>query len=276
MGRYWTVWRGAAAVLLFLVLLGTSFHGRAEKTERRAVQIVTFGDSVFGEIRDDTAVPAQLQELLGKTVYNAALGGTCMARQDTEKRLDYTKDSMSLAGLAKAVWAEDFGVQQAARIRESNTQYFPEVIDGLEAVDFGQVETILIQQGLNDYHAGAPMDNPEDPYDEYTFLGALRSAVRAFRKANPKIRIVLITPTYTWYTFTGQTCEEADQGGGVLEDYVEAELRTAQELAIEAVDVYHDFFPHDVWEDWELYTRDGLHPNETGRRMLAEKLAEVL
>lgn len=268
---------GITALLLFVALFLFTFQRRNSGLERRQVQIVTFGDSVWGEVRDETAVPALLQELSGRTVFNAALSGTCAARlEDTDRRMDYAKGSLSLVGLTRAVWADDFGVQQALRVRESNTEYFEEVVDALEEVDFTEVEVVLIQHGINDYHAGTPIENPADPYDEYTYLGALRSAVKALWRANPELRIVLVTPTYTWYTATGLTCEEADQGGGILEDYVEAELRLAGELGIEAIDVYHDFFPHERWEDKDLYSRDGLHPNEAGRVKLAEKIAEEL
>lgn len=267
---------GITAILLFAGVFFATFHGRREEAELRQAEIVTFGDSVFGEIRDETAIPARLQDLLGASVFNAAMGGTCMARLDTEEKLGYNKDVLSMAGLAKSIWADDFGVQNAFRIRESNTEYFPEVLCDLEAVDFSQVKIVLLQQGLNDYQAGTPLENPEDPYDEYTFLGAIRIAAKALRKANPSVRIVLVTPTYAWYRARGITCEEADHGGGMLEAYVEAEIRVARELDIDIIDVYHDFYPHDSFEDWELYTRDGLHPNEAGREMLARRIAEDL
>lgn len=268
---------GFAALLIFALLYAVSYPGNARAAEgRQEVKIVAFGDSVFGEIRDNTAVPVLLQDILGESVYNAALGGTCVARLEADRRMDYAKNSLSLAGLTKAVLAGDYRVQRSLRIRESNSEYFGEALEGLSQVDFSQVETILIQEGLNDYHAGVPVENPENPYDEYTFLGALRSSVRALRDTNPEIRIVLVTPTYTWYTEIGQTCEEQDVGGGILEEYVDAEIRAAEELGIEIIDVYHDFFPHEKWEDKDLYTRDGMHPNEEGRRLLAEKIAACL
>ena len=274
-GKKKTIYAVAACVL-FCILFITTFRSRAGNVERQTVEMVVFGDSVMGEIRDETAVPAQLEALTGKSVYNAALGGTCMARQGTKGRSEEARDCLSLAGLAKSVWAKDFGVQKATRIRESNTEYFSMVLDGLEKIDFTQVEIILIQQGLNDYHAGIPLENQKDPYDEHTFVGALRSAVLAFREVNPMVRIVLVTPTYTWYPDRGVTCEEMDQGGGVMEDYVEAELRVAEELEIEVIDVYHAFFPHETWEDWQRYSRDGIHPNEAGREKIALKIARTL
>ena len=90
------------------------------------------------------------------------------------------------------------------------------------------------------------------------------------------MRILLVTPTYTWYTAQGLTCEDIDNGGGYLEDYVNAELGLAGELGLEAVDLYHDFFPHENDRDWERYTMDGLHPNEAGREKMADRIRDVL
>lgn len=267
---------GVIAAALFAVLFLVSFRPREKLTARQPVDVVIFGDSIFGEVRDEQAVPAQLQRILGKSVYNGAFGGTCAARTEQERRLDYTRELFCLAELAKSVESGDFGAQQSVIMRESNTEYFGDVIDGLDAIDFSGVGIFVIQQGLNDYHAGVTIEDPEAPYDERTFMGAVRTAVRSFRKANPEARIVMITPVYTWYTISGKTCEEVDNGGGILEDYVNAELRLAEELDLEVIDVYHDFYPHEKWEDWELCSRDGLHPNETGREMLTERIAERL
>ena len=271
-----TIAYGIAAVLAFTLLYLATFRGRAEEEQPRQVQIVTFGDSVLTDIGEMVPIPDRLSGLLDMSVYNAAMGGTCAARLETERRLDYAKGSMSLVGLTRAIRAKDFDVQQTARIQDNNTERFPEMVEGLSQVDFSRVEIALIQHGVNDYHAGTPIENPENPYDEYTYLGALRSAVKDLRRVNPEIRIVLVTPTYTWYLQTGQTCEDADNGGGKLKDYVEAELALARELGVETVDLYHDFFPHEVWEDWALYTMDGIHPNETGRDKIAQKMAQIL
>lgn len=264
-----------SAVLFAALFLGT-FQDRTDIGEKAQVQIVTFGDSVFGEVRDETAVPALIEQLTGMTVFNSALGGTSAARLLDDKRMDHVNGGLSLIGLAKAVYAGDFGVQQSGTYRKNATEYFPAVIEQLETVDFDKVEIILIQHGVNDYHAGVPIENPEDPYDEYTFLGALRTGVELFRKVNPDVRVVLVTPSYAWYIFTGVTCEQQDNGGGFLEDYVNAEIAFAKEMGLEVIDLYHDFLPCENWEDYALYTYDGLHPNEEGRKLWAEKIAREL
>lgn len=264
------------AVLVFLCLFSVTFRDRVERSERWQVRIAVFGDSVFGLPWDGIAVSDYLEQFLGEPVFNAAFGGTCVSRIDSEYRLDLSKDAISLVALTKALEADDFGAQQTMFFRESNLNNFAEKIDYLETLDFSGVELVLIQHGLNDFYNGVPLENESDPYDEHTFKGALRSSIRSLRKANPDVRIVLMTQTYTWYRQAGITCEEYDLGYGNQEAYIQAEMEIAEELGLELLDLYHDLFPHDSWDDWELYTADGMHPNEAGRILLAEVIAEYL
>lgn len=263
-----------SAALFCLIWLSTFPLRKAEKTA--APGIVMLGDSLPGQVRDGTAISAYLSELLGQEVYNGALGGTCCSRIETEGRLAYTKDSLSFAALSRAAALDDFGTQQTTNLRESVTEYFPEVVDTLEVTDFSEVDILLALYGVNDYHAGVPVDDPEDPYNEHTFGGALRSALSFWREAYPDTRVILLTSTYTWYGYEGKTCEDKDEGGGILEDYVNKEIQVAGEMDVEILDLYHDFYPHDAPEDWMIYTWDGLHPNEAGRRLIAETVAAYL
>jgi len=266
---------GMIAGLIFAAAYGFFFPVR-ESRKNLTPRVVVLGDSIFGQVRDETSASAYLSKLLGTEVFNGAMGGTCLSRVEFERRMGYTKDCLSFAGLSKAVAAGDFGPQQAARIRQSATEYFPEVIDGLDSIDFSSVEILIVQYGLNDYHALSPLENEDDPYDEYTFAGALRSALSRLKKSYPDMRIVLLTSTYSWYTAEDLTCEEKEFGYGVLEDYVNKELQVAEEMEVECLDLYHNFYPHETWEDWSLYTWDGMHPNEEGRKLLAETVARYL
>lgn len=272
---------GILAVICLGILMAAAWGSRHKERAWQAqymedVKIVVFGDSIMGECREETSVTGLMSEALGQQVFNAALGGTCYSYTDTDCSLFYTKDCLNMAGLSQAVLADDFRIQNNARIRESATEYFEDAIEDLSFIDFGQINTVFLAHGMNDYHGGVELMNEKDLYDPYTFTGAIRSSVTNLKKANPNLRIILVTPTYSWYRTEGQTCESYDPGGGVLEDYVEAQKELSEELGIECIDLYHDFYPHEKWEDWELYTNDGLHPNEAGRRMIAEKLVKYL
>lgn len=266
---------GMIAVVLFVLLVLFTFPDRQDNLVRTHYPVVLMGDSIMGQSRGETSVAEQLEDILGVPVYNGAFGGTCLTMQEDVKS-NYTTDLMNMVGLSKAIAADDFGVQQTARSRRDITDYFAAVVDELECVDFNQVEVLVLAFGINDYHAGVPLDNAADPMDEYTYGGALRSVVTTIQESYPDIRIVLATPTYAWYRSNGLTCEEYETGEAFLEDYVNKEIAIAEELGVEIIDLYHDVYPHDTWEDWEIYTEDGLHPNVNGRKLLATILAAKL
>lgn len=264
------------AVCVFGILIWLSYPLRGGAAQESAPGIIIFGDSIMGECRDEDSIPARLEAALGKETFNAAFGGTRMSRMDRERRLDDDRDGLSMAALSKAVASGDFGVQQMLHVSEGATDYFDETVDRLERVDFGQAEIVLLEYGLNDYHNAVPLDNPDDLLDEYTFAGAIRSCVKTLQKAYPGMRIILVTSTYTWYPQRGLTCENYDTGNGSLSRYVSVQLETAEELGVECIDLYHDLYPHENYDDWEVYTRDGLHPNEEGRALIARAITEYL
>lgn len=266
---------GVAAVVLFVVLAVLTFPDRQGELVRSSFPVVILGDSLTGQCRDESSVAKQLEKLIDKPVYNGAFGGTCLAVQEDVKD-NYTADMLNMVSLSKALAADDFGVQQTVRSRREITSYFGYVIDELEAIDFHQVEVLVLAFGINDYHAGIPMDNEDNPMDETTYGGALRSVLTTLQESYPDLRIVLATPTYAWYVSKELTCEEYDTGSVYLEEYVNTEISIAEEFGVEVVDLYHDVYAHEEWEDWKTYTEDGLHPNESGRVLLAERIAEAL
>ncbi|MCM1090154.1 MAG: SGNH/GDSL hydrolase family protein [Butyrivibrio sp.] len=258
------------AVLIFALLLVFTFPNRQKGLARTEYPVVVLGDSIMGQCRDETSVTALLSDMLERPVFNGAFGGTCMSLQEDGTSSDYATELLNMVSISKAIAADDFGVQQTVRSRRDISDYYVDVVDELECVDFQQVEILILAFGLNDYHAGVPVDNLSDPLDESTYGGALRSVLTALRQNYPDMRILLVTPTYTWYRSNKLTCEEYDTGSVYLEEYVEKELAVAAELQVEAVDLYHDVYPHTEWVDWKVYTEDGLHPNEDGRRLIAE------
>ncbi len=269
--------------IVYWLIAGVLFVGaislpvlKWEKEKAVEAPMVTFGDSCFGNVRDDSAIPLLTAAKLETTVFNAAFGGTCAAKKHPDDELGYSLDALSLAALTQAIALSDFGVQQTMRTENDSSKYFNGTVDALELVDFTGTKLVLIQHGVNDYMAGIPVEDSKDSYNEYTYAGALRTAIRYLQKVNPDVRIVLISPTYCWFVSRGQTCEEFESGQGYLEDYVKAQSEVASEFGLTFIDLYHDFYPHETFEDWKTVTIDGVHPNEEAREMIADKIARVL
>ena len=257
----------AAAILLICL---------TEKKKNNSPELVVLGDSIFTQAQNLISVNERIQGRSGLTVLSGNFGGTCMARQNVQNSMDFDRDILSMAVLARAVVSEDFSAQQSVRQSEPATYYFEETVDELDRVNFDQVKILLMAFGVNDYHCGIPVEDAEDPMKETTYAGALRTAIGLIQNRYPGLRILLVTPTYSWYPEEGVSCEEFNPGGGILEDYVEKELEVARECDVEILDLYHDLYTHETIEDWEKYTWDGVHPNEAGMEKIASAIADYL
>ncbi|MBE5873200.1 MAG: SGNH/GDSL hydrolase family protein [Lachnospiraceae bacterium] len=261
----------AVILLAALWVIPKSFNRQGQDS----YYMVCLGDSMLAPVKKMYGVVDILEDKLQKPIYNGALGGTCLGRKDKEKRLASTHDSLSMVALAEAIAYEDFGPQKAALIRENGTDYFADTISGLAGTAFDKVDVVLIEHGTNDYNSGIPMVNEEDPYDEYSFAGALRKTVKILKEQLPGVRIILVTPTYCWFPQMGHNCETWQPAGATLEDYVELEKRLAKELGVEVIDHY-PLFSHAEEADCYKYTVDGLHATELGRQMIADSIVQYL
>ncbi len=263
--------------LLIFVVIAVGVGGYRE-LRKETYRIVCLGDSIIGNERGNTSITGVLEELLGEPVYNGAFGGSTMSCRVKEDRAAVTTDTLSMARLSEAIAQQDFYVQNAGVTRCAVMEYFPEAAYGFQDIDFDKTEILIIEHGVNDYQIGVPLDNPEDPYDVYTFGGALRYSLENLKEAYPKLRIILVTPTYCWYLAMESNCQETDNGGGILEDYVNLELEIAAQYGVEVLDNYHEsgIGAGGTFEEWKFYTQDGLHLNETGRRLVAERIAACI
>lgn len=265
-----------AALLVFAVI--AAGIGYYRELQKETYPIVCLGDSIIGNERGEDSITGIMETLLGEPVYNGAFGGSTMSCRETEDRAAVTTDTLSLARLSEAIAQKDFYVQNASVTRCAVMEYFPEAVYGFQKIDFDKTKVLIIEHGVNDYLTGTPLDDIQDPYNVYTFGGALRYSLESLRAAYPDMRIILVTPTYCWFLAKESNCQEIDNGSGVLEDYVNLELEIAAQYGIEVLDNYHESGIGDsgTFEEWEIYTQDGLHLNETGRRLVAERIVQYI
>lgn len=271
------IWKIAYGVMaLLLLVLCFCRYGNAKESPKTQVDILFLGDSLMGLCRDETSIPYLVGEELGKSVYNGAMGGTCLAEVNRKESDTFQKNAVSFAALAQALAYSDFDWQKSVRIRQAVAEHFPQVIDELAGIDMQKVEYLVIEYGTNDYFGGIPIRNSENPYDMYTLEGALRSSLEVLQEEYPGLRIILLTPTYNWYNDKGYHCENIEFGGGYLKEYVDKLLELGEEYGVECLDLYTDLYPRGDYAEALRYTMDGVHPNEDGRERIAEKIVDYI
>ncbi len=281
-GLSWGISVLLAAVIMIVCIAEVPVMGIARPQEEYSV--VLLGDSIIGNIFEGEGIPAYLEEQLGKKVLGGGFGGTSATNEERIQQPYSVKDQLNLVKLSEAIVNQDFAAQKAQiaygehyrYFINETLEYFPDTIRNLSDADFDKVEYLVIEHGTNDYNRGTRLDNPEDPYDETTFGGALRTSLELLQNAYPDVKIILMTPTWCCIRWEGitQNCDNTDFGGGYLEDYANLEIEIAKECGVYLLDNYHD--SGICQETQDQYLVDGLHLNLNGEVLLASRLADKI
>lgn len=136
-------------------------------------------------------------------------------------------------------------------------------------------DIVVVFGGTNDYgHGDAPIGEPSDQ-TEYTFYGALNVLFTRLKQKYPSATIVVITPTR-------RENDESPRGEGgkkydaaTLKEYSDIIKEVAGKFGLNILDLnsYSEYNPNDG-ELKKKYTLDGLHPNDAGHALIADKLIE--
>lgn len=165
------------------------------------------------------------------------------------------------------------GTRIAKQLQPSNPDYDQDFLGRIDKMN-NACDIVIIFGGTNDFgHGDAPLGEMEDD-TEYTFYGALKSAIRKVKEKYPNSYFMMITPLH-------RTCENNPKGEGLkqkesalLSEYVAAIKEVTNIYNIPTLDLFND-------KDFKLdnpfwLSADGVHPNDEGHRLLGEKIYDFL
>ena len=129
-------------------------------------------------------------------------------------------------------------------------------------------DMIFVFGGTNDFdHGDAPIGRPTDR-TPYTFYGALHTLFTGLINKYPTSKICVITPLH-------RLVEE--NGNGKLIDFVKTVREVAEFYSLPVLDLYANLgINPQVPVMQETYMPDGLHPNDKGYEVIAEKVAAFI
>lgn len=150
--------------------------------------------------------------------------------------------------------------------------YFASRVEQMDA----DADVIVVFGGTNDFgHGDAPMGTMQDRTAE-SFYGGLHVLYTRLIEKYPDKLIVIATPLHRWN-------EENPHGDakpvavGKLRDYVQAIRQVAEFYSLPVLDLYATSGLQPCVETQrQMYMPDGLHPNDAGHVILAQKFIGFL
>lgn len=139
-------------------------------------------------------------------------------------------------------------------------------------------DMVIVYGGVNDYiHGDAPFGEMGDTTPT-TYCGGVYFLMNYLRENYGDKPILFMTPARCFLRGEVSDLEPSVHAakrvpGKPLKDYADVILETAKQFDIKVFDLYRDLGidPH-IPEQFEKYTTDGLHFNDEGHAVLAEKL----
>jgi len=139
-------------------------------------------------------------------------------------------------------------------------------------------DMVIVYGGVNDYiHGDAPFGEPGDTTPA-TYCGGVYFLMHYLRQTYGSKPILFMTPARCFLRhevsdLLPSTHAKKTLPGKPLLDYVQVIQETAKQFDIPVLDLYHDLGldPHDE-ATFNTYTADGLHFNDAGHGVIAEKL----
>ena len=158
--------------------------------------------------------------------------------------------------------------QQKIQDEYVDTRAFTERFEHMDE----DADIVVVFGGTNDYgHGDAPFGMLGDRTNE-SYCGAVHVLMKGLIKKYPMSTIVFMTPLH-------RECEYVPNPttGRELKAYVDVIRTVAEYYSIPVLDLYATAgICPDIKEQKELLCPDGLHPNDAGSRIIAERLKYFL
>ena len=190
----------------------------------------------------------------------------------------YDRRLIKLCGLSAANNYGIGGTRLAHQIHPSEKPRYDQCFCGRAYEMDKTADTVIVYGGVNDYiHGDAPFGQLGDATPA-TFCGGVCFLMDYLRQVYKEKPIIFLTPARCFLR------KEVDDrfvschakklpGGKPLIDYVDVILETAKKFDIAVLDLYRELGidPHEE-EAYNTYTMDGLHFNDAGHEIIAQKL----
>ena len=237
--------------------------------------ILCLGDNPFSDRGQEGSVCELMASMTGSQVYNGAFPSSLLTARFEEYNPDFTRDNYSLYYVAKAITTNDYSNLDYAVSFEEDPAYI-DALESLKAVDYDNLDTIVIMYDAIDYVEGSIAENPENPYQICSYTGALRSAIEMIQETYPYVRIYVMSHYFCHAIGEDgnfQNGGTTDLGNGTLTHYLQKEIEVCMDCGVSFIDNFYGSINEDNYLE---YMTDYIHLNDDGRRLIASRISRVI
>ncbi|MCR5848679.1 MAG: SGNH/GDSL hydrolase family protein [Lachnospiraceae bacterium] len=245
--------------------------------QKDKMHITVVGDSLFSNTGFDYPSLAQhLEKILDCEMQNCSIGGTTASKINKNREVDYYADKLNFYNVSDIVCTGNIS-SVSDNVRNLAYQFDDGYVKMkyLSATDLSEEDCLIICYGINDAFMRISASS-DDPYDEYTYAGAMRRGIEKISRTYPDLKIIVCEITRSSVIIGGENDEYFDSVTTEYRDEYNTQLR---KIADEYGNVYF-FETNSLFEDtpeiYEKYYWDGIHFSEEGKQIYANALAEFI
>ena len=235
--------------------------------------IVNLGDSIFGNIQDESSLSCLISQKTFSECINCAFGGTKMIDRRKMNGTSNGYEQFDFEILVNAIVNNDYTNQFNAINWYTLPSYFKGSLTILEKTDFSAVDIITLNFSTNDYTFGEKAESLKAIYIE---------TITKLQTAFPNLTIVIISPTWRcWLNDDGSFKEDSNtkiwfsHGDSTLIDYCNILEETAKELNVQYIDIYNIGINKNNW-NYYFTVDDTTHQNLNGRKRISDVISKQL
>ena len=163
-------------------------------------------------------------------------------------------------------------------IPSHNERYDSDFISRVDDLD-ADANIVVVFGGTNDWGHGDAKIGSFENHDPYTFYGALHTLYTSLIEKYPSSQIVMLTPLHRIGEAGPIVREDMPQSNKTasLKDYVNIIREVAEFYSIPVLDLFKTSgIQPAIPVITEKYIPDGLHPNDDGHALLANRIIKFL
>ncbi len=185
------------------------------------------------------------------------------------------KNYVSLVGKKLNLDSLNFGVGGTRIAKHTNPEYYPEYFLLRAKKMPSEADYVFVFGGTNDYgHGDAKIGSFEDKTDD-TFYGALKNLIEYLVERYGKEKICFILPLKRYDEGNPYGDGYKSEPSLPLSGYVQIIKEVLSAYSVEYMCLDSDF-PTPKTNKGDKLTMDGLHPNDIGHEIIANRIVEFL